>query len=96
MYAVTVQFTLDSRHVGSFIPLMLENARVWRETERGCRQFDVCRDHAQIRVGVLVRGLRQPRGFEQHLKTMHYQSFDQATSGMVTGKQVHVYERLDP
>jgi (4S)-4-hydroxy-5-phosphonooxypentane-2,3-dione isomerase len=47
MYAVTVQFTLDSRHVGSFIPLMLENARVWRETERGCRQFDVCRDPAQ-------------------------------------------------
>ena len=47
MYVVTVQFTLDSRHTGSFIPLMLENARVSRETERGCRQFDVCRDPAQ-------------------------------------------------
>ena len=46
MHVVTVEFTLDARHIGSFIPLMLENARVSRETERGCRQFEVCRDPA--------------------------------------------------
>ena len=49
MYAVTVQFTLDSRHVGSFIPLMLENARVWRETERGCRSNNI--DYVRLTTG---------------------------------------------
>jgi quinol monooxygenase YgiN len=96
MYVVTVQFTLDSRHTGSFIPLMLENARVSRETELGCRQFDVCRDPAQLESVFLYEVYDSRAAFEQHLKTIHYQSFDHATSGMVAGKQVHVYERLDP
>jgi quinol monooxygenase YgiN len=96
MHVVTVEFTLDARHIGSFIPLMLENARVSRETERGCHQFDVCRDPAQPESVFLYEIYDSRAAFEQHLKTTHYQSFDQATSGMVTGKQVHVYERLDP
>ena len=96
MYVVTVQFTLDSRHMGSFILLILENARVSRETERGCRQFDVCRDPAQPESVFLYEIYDSRAAFEEHMKTMHFQSFDQATSGMVTGKQVHVYERLNP
>jgi quinol monooxygenase YgiN len=96
MYVVTVHFTLDSRHVDSFIPLILNNARVSRETERGCRQFDVCRDPVQPESVFLYEVYDSRAAFDEHVKSMHFLSFDQATSGLVTGKQVYVYERLNP
>jgi autoinducer 2-degrading protein len=96
MYVITVQFTIDSRHTGSFMPLILENARASRETERGCRHFDVCRDPAKPDSVFLYEVYDSRAAFEEHVKSMHFQSFDQATSGMVAGKQVHVYERVNP
>ena len=41
MYVITVEFTIHPEHLAAFMPLMLENARISRETEPGCRRFDV-------------------------------------------------------
>ena len=42
MYVVTVDFHIKTARIESFLPLILENARLSRERETGCRQFDVC------------------------------------------------------
>ena len=44
MYVVIVDFKIKPERLAEFMPLMLENARASRETEPGCRQFDVCVD----------------------------------------------------
>jgi (4S)-4-hydroxy-5-phosphonooxypentane-2,3-dione isomerase len=97
MYVVTVQFTLTAEQVGSFfLPLMLENARASRATERGCRQFDVCCDPARPELIFLYEVYDSRKAFEEHLASVHFQSFNQATSAMITSKQVCVYDRLSP
>lgn len=44
MYVVIVDFRIKPERLEEFMPLMLENARASRETEKGCRVFDVCAD----------------------------------------------------
>ena len=44
MYVVVVDFRIKPERLAEFMPLMLENARASRETEPGCRVFDVCVD----------------------------------------------------
>ncbi len=96
MHVIVVHFTLDSRHIASFMPLMLENARTSRETEPGCRQFDVCVDPAKPEFVVLYEVYDSAAAFAEHVKSAHFKSFDQATSGMVMTKQVHTLKRLSP
>ena len=42
MYVVTVLFEPKPEHAAACRAAMLANAKVSRETEPGCRQFDVC------------------------------------------------------
>ncbi len=95
MYVVTVRFTIGPQHVRAFIPLVLENARTSRNTETGCRQFDVCHNAARPESVFLYEVYDSPSAFEDHLGTAHFKSFDEATRGMVTAKQVFAYERLN-
>jgi len=44
MYVIIVDFTIRREHLAAFHAAMVENARLSRETEPGCRQFDVCLD----------------------------------------------------
>ena len=92
MYVITVEFTIHPEHLAAFMRLMLENARISRETEAGCRRFDVCRDPAQ-RERVFLYELYDDRAaFDAHLAAAHFKMFDGAVKTMVAGKSVHAYE----
>lgn len=92
MHVITVGFTIHPEHLAAFMPLMLENARLSRETEPGCRRFDVCRDPEQAGQVFLYEIYDDRAAFEAHLATPHFKAFDTAIRAMVATKQVRAYE----
>ena len=92
MHVITVDFTIHPEHLAAFMPLMLENARISRETEAGCRRFDVCRDPAQPDRVFLYELYDDRAAFDAHLAAAHFKAFDGLAKTMVANKAVHAYE----
>ncbi|MBK9244145.1 MAG: antibiotic biosynthesis monooxygenase [Burkholderiales bacterium] len=95
-YVVAVEFEIDPQHIAEFLLLICENARISREREPGCRQFDVCTDPARPAVVFLYERYHDREAFESHLASEHFGRFDKATRGMVSAKRVYALQRIDP
>ena len=93
---ITVEFEIDPRQLGAFLPLMCENARLSRESEPGCRQFDVCTDPARPHAVFLYERYGDRTAFEAHLASSHFLAFDTAVRAMITAKSVRTLLRVDP
>jgi (4S)-4-hydroxy-5-phosphonooxypentane-2,3-dione isomerase len=94
MYVVIVDFQIKPERVAEFMPLMVENARASRETEPGCRQFDVCVDPAD-KTRVFLYELYDDRAaFDAHLATAHFKRFDAAVGAMLASKAVRTLKKL--
>ncbi len=96
MHVVTVEFVVKPEHLEAFEREMIVNARTSRETEPGCRQFDVCRVPGDPRVVFLYEVYDDERAFKAHGASEHYQAFAVRTTAWVENKTVHAYERIDP
>ena len=96
MYVVIVDFRIKPERLEEFMPLMLENARLSRDTEPGCRQFDVCVDPAD-RTRVFLYELYDDRAaFDAHLAAAHFKRFDAAVAPMLAAKAVGTLARAAP
>ena len=94
MYVIVVDFKIKPEHLNQFMPLMLENARASRETEPGCRVFDVCVD-PKDKTSVFLYEVYDDRGaFDAHLAAAHFKRFDAAVASMVAAKTVRTLTRL--
>jgi (4S)-4-hydroxy-5-phosphonooxypentane-2,3-dione isomerase len=96
MYVVTVEFEIRDTDLGTFMPLMRENARMSRTTEPGCRQFDVCSDPRRPTFVFLYELYDDRAAFEAHMVTQHFKSFDAATTTMIASKQVRLLQLDEP
>jgi (4S)-4-hydroxy-5-phosphonooxypentane-2,3-dione isomerase len=94
MYVVVVDFKIEPESLAEFMPLMLENARASRETEPGCRQFDVCVDPADKSRIFLYELYDDRAAFDAHLATAHFKRFDAAVAPMVAAKAVRALTKL--
>ncbi len=88
MLALVVEFRLKPAHVDAFDRAIVENARLSRETEPGCRQFNVCRDSADPTLFFLYELYDDDAAIEAHLRTSHYQAMNAATADWVASKSV--------
>ena len=95
MYVVTVLFETKPEHAKTFRDEMLANAKVSRETEPGCRQFDVCVEAGTGRV-FLYELYDDRAAFEAHLASAHFKAFDAQVRDWVARKDVRSYERIAP
>lgn len=93
MYAVTVSFLIKPTQMDHFLPLMVENARLSKENEVDCLQFDVCRgDDADM---VFLYEIYTDRAaFDLHLQSAHFKTFDAAVRDMVAHKCVRLYDEV--
>ena len=71
MQALVVEFRIKAAHVDAFASAIVENARASRETEPGCRQFDVCRDPADAGVFFLYELYDDEAAIRAHLQSAH-------------------------
>jgi quinol monooxygenase YgiN len=96
MYVLVVDFVVKPEHVEEFAAAIRENARASRETEPGCRQFDVCvapEDPAKI---VLYEVYDDRAAFEAHLKTPHFLACKPKLDAWLESNKVRFLTRLDP
>ncbi len=96
MQALVVEFRIHAPHAEAFAVAIAENARVSRETEPGCRQFDVCRDPADPTVFHLYELYDDDAAIAAHLRAPHFLSMDQATRDWVAAKSVRRLTRTCP
>jgi autoinducer 2-degrading protein len=94
MYAIIVDFEIEDGQIGSFLPLMTENAAASLRDEPGCRQFDVCQSPDDPQQIFLYELYDDRAAFEAHLGMPHFQAFDAATADMIRSKTVRAYTRL--
>ena len=88
MYVIVVDFEIKPERLAEFMPLMLENARASRETEPGCRVFDVCVDPKKETSVFLYEVYDDRAAFDAHLASEHFKRFDAAVAPMLASKAV--------
>ena len=96
MYVVIVEFVVKREHVDAFQREMIVNARVSRETEPGCRQFDVCHAPGTPNLIFLYEVYDDEAAFEAHSASTHYKTFAARTGEWIEKKSVQIYHRIDP
>ena len=93
MLALVVEFRIAPAHVEAFDAQITANARTSRETEPGCRQFDVCRDPADPTLFFLYELYDDEAAVQAHLRAPHYLHMDATTAPWVQCKVVRRYVR---
>ena len=96
MLALVVEFRIKPEHIDAFGAAIAENARLSRETESGCRQFDVCRDSTDPALFHLYELYDDETAIQAHLASAHYQHMNAQTAGWVASKCVRRLVRTDP
>ncbi len=96
MQVLVVEFRIHPQHVESFRQAIAENARASRETEPGCRQFDVCRDPSDPTLFFLYERYDDEAAVQAHLAAPHFRHLDAVCAPWVRGKTVRRLLRTDP
>lgn len=96
MQALIVEFRIHAAQVDAFAEAIAANARASRETEPGCRQFDVCRDPADPQLFFLYELYDDEAAVQAHLQAPHFLRMDAATRGWVAHKTVRRLLRTEP
>lgn len=95
MFVVAVTLTLAPGTAERFMPLVLENARASEADEPGCHRFDVCVSANDPNTVFLYELYEDAAAFDTHRTMPHYERFDAAVRGMLTGKKVRTYDLVD-
>jgi (4S)-4-hydroxy-5-phosphonooxypentane-2,3-dione isomerase len=96
MLALVVEFRIHADRIEAFAQEIAENARLSRETEPGCRQFDVCRDGAEPALFFLYELYDDDAAIQAHLASAHYQRMNALTADWVASKSVRKLLRTAP
>jgi (4S)-4-hydroxy-5-phosphonooxypentane-2,3-dione isomerase len=96
MQVLVVEFRVHPQHVQAFRNAMAENARASRETEPGCRQFDVCRDPTDPALFFLYELYDDEAAVQAHIASAHFRHFDALCAPWVAAKTVRRLQRTDP
>lgn len=96
MLAIVVEFRIKAPYVEAFAQAIADNARASRETEPGCRQFDVCRDPADPPLFYLYELYDDVEAFAAHQRSRHFLDMERLSAGWVQSKAVRRYQRTSP
>jgi autoinducer 2-degrading protein len=95
-FVLVVHLQIKPGAVDKFMPLALENAKATRETEPGCRQFDVMVDPQEPTKILFYEVYDSEAAFQAHQRTAHFKRyFDTALQHLDTRTR-SVYTRVAP
>lgn len=94
MFAVVVTFQIDPAQASEFLGLVTQNAATSLEVEADCHRFDVCTDPATPNEVFLYELYTDRAGFDAHLASPHFKTFDAAVGPMIADKHVRTYETV--
>ncbi len=92
-FVVLVEFRLKPGAREAFLEAVLANAAASVRDEPGCSRFDVLTDHGETRDSVVLYEIYEnPEAFEAHRRTPHFAAFDEATAGLVEGRNLRLLD----
>jgi autoinducer 2-degrading protein len=93
LIVITVRFIIKVGHEDSFLSRVNRQAKDTLGSERGCKQFDVCRDLHDPRRFFLYEVYADDAAFATHLQSPHLQSFDTDTAISIEERTVERWHR---
>lgn len=96
MQVLVVDFQIVPAFAEAFAAAVIENARASCETEAGCRQFDVCRDPADVTRFFLYELYDDEAAIQAHLDSAHFRQMNELTTPWVEKKTLWRYTRVAP
>jgi autoinducer 2-degrading protein len=95
MYVVIVDFVTKPEHATDFARAVSENAKASLAEEPACHQFDVCVCPDEPFRFFLYEIYTDRAGFDAHLASAHFKSFDRLVGPWVAEKKVRLLERIE-
>lgn len=75
LFTLLVQIEINKDSIDKFMPLALENAQATRESETGCRQFDVLVDPSDPSRVTFYEIYDDEAAFQTHQQTAHFKRY---------------------
>jgi quinol monooxygenase YgiN len=96
MLVLIVEFRIRPECAADFERAIVDNARASRETEPGCRQFDVCRDERDPALFMLYELYDDEAAIAAHVASEHFLHMDRLTRDWVVARKVWRCARIAP
>jgi quinol monooxygenase YgiN len=96
MFVVAAELTVDASDHDKFLPHVLENARITRSTETGCRQFDVTLNPDKPGEFFLYEVYDDRAAFDTHQASAHLKAFRANAGAMLKNRNVRFFKRVAP
>ncbi len=96
MFIVAAELSVEPSHHDQFLAHVLENARLTRTTEPGCRQFDVNVNPERRGEFFLYEVYDDRAAFEAHQASAHLKAFRAAAGSLLKNRNVRFFERAAP
>jgi quinol monooxygenase YgiN len=95
-FVLVVNLRIRKDCVEKFMAECLKNGKAARETEAGCRQFDIVADPNDAARVMLYEVYDDERAFEAHQKTAHFQHYLANALQYLESRERHAYTRVAP
>jgi len=95
-YVLVVNLEIKPDHVERFMTMALENAKAARETEPGCRQFDVLVDPDDRTKVMFYEVYADEAAFRAHQETAHFKRYFDTALGFLASRSRVFYRRVAP
>lgn len=95
-FVLVVTLEIKPDDVGRFMPMALENANAARETEPGCKQFDVLVDPKDKTKVMFYEVYADEAAFQAHQQTAHFKKYFETALGYLASRNRAIYTRTAP
>ena len=95
-FVLVVHVEIKPNAVDKFMPLLLENAKAARETEPGCRQFDIVVDPKDPTKVVFYEVYDSEAAFQAHQQTPHFKKYLDNAVQYLSSRVRTAYTRVAP
>ncbi len=95
-FVLVVNLEIKPGEVDRFMPMALENAKAARETEPGCRQFDVLVDPKDKTKVMFYEVYADEAAFQAHQQTAHFKKYFETALGYLASRNRAIYGRIAP
>jgi quinol monooxygenase YgiN len=95
-FVLVVNVEIKPEEVDRFMPMALENAKASRETEPGCRQFDILVDPNDRTKVMFYEVYADEAAFQAHQQTAHFKKYFDTALGYLASRGRTFYRRVAP
>ena len=95
-FALVVKLRIKPDSIDKFMAAVRENGKAARETEPGCRTFDILVDPKDPAAAMLYEVYDDEAAFEAHQKTPHFKKYLDSALQWLDARERQFYRRAAP